>query len=99
MSNFKVGQKIVAIKDHAEGYFKKGDIFTVLETEKTCCVNSVRIFTSKNISGGMSCYCGKVHKTNMYFFDEKRFVRFTEMSEMSYNEAIEMVSNNNLITK
>lgn len=27
--NFKIGQKVVAIKDHTSGVFKKGDVFTV----------------------------------------------------------------------
>jgi len=98
-NRFEVGQKIIAIKDHAEGYFKKGDAFNVLQIDKTCCVNVVRIFNAKNISGGMKCVCGCSHKTNSYLFNENSFNLFTEMSEMSYNEALNVVSNNQLITK
>jgi hypothetical protein len=29
MSRFKIGQKVVSVWDQTEGYFKKGDIFTV----------------------------------------------------------------------
>lgn len=34
---FYVGQRVVAIKDHSMGSFKKGDIKTVLGIEKLCC--------------------------------------------------------------
>lgn len=35
MSRFKIGQKVVAIKDHSQGVFKKGDEFIV--DGFTCC--------------------------------------------------------------
>lgn len=37
MSKFYIGQKIVAIKDHSQGIFKKGDEFTVLAVREALC--------------------------------------------------------------
>lgn len=34
---FYIGQKVVAIKNHSQGVFKKGDTFTVLGVSKHCC--------------------------------------------------------------
>ena len=36
MNKFYIGQKIVAIKDHSQGVFKKGDEFTVLGIDNCC---------------------------------------------------------------
>lgn len=37
MNKFYIGQKIVAIKDHSQGIFKKGDEFTVLDVRDSLC--------------------------------------------------------------
>lgn len=37
MNKFYIGQKIVAIKDHSQGIFKKGDEFTVLAVRDALC--------------------------------------------------------------
>ncbi len=34
---FYVGQELVAIKDHEDGYFKKGDEFNVITIQKSNC--------------------------------------------------------------
>lgn len=42
MAEYKVGGKVVAIGDHPQGRFKKGDIFTVLGIDKSeCCHTTV----------------------------------------------------------
>ena len=66
--NFKVGQKVVCVKDHSMGIVKKGQIFTVLDTEN-CCVQCIDVgvdIDSKYI--GTRCrFCGHLSFKNMLF--------------------------------
>lgn len=90
-SKFYIGQKVVAIADHSQGCFKKGDTFTVLGKSKTCCSYLIRIdddfYFGKNI-----CFCGKKFLHQHKFYSEKCFAPIQEISNMTYEEAIELVT-------
>lgn len=94
---FKKGQKVIATEDHPEGYFKKGDVFIVLNNFKTCCTNTVQIFKSNNIHKNMFCTCCKKSiPTNVYFFNEKRFASLEETSVFTYKDAWELIERKRL---
>jgi len=62
---FYVGQKVVAIKSHSQGIFKKGDVFKVKALMKPCCywVCDIGI---ENISDIMECNCGNEYKSSVW---------------------------------
>lgn len=79
---FYIGQKVVAIKDHTQGYFNKGDEFVVKGIEKTCCVwvIIIGVRTGWNIS---ICVCRKsINNPN----DMGRFnvASFAPLQQQSY---------------
>jgi hypothetical protein len=37
MSHFEVGKKVIALENHGQGKFKKGDVFTLLGIMKASC--------------------------------------------------------------
>jgi len=57
LSQFYVGQKVVAIKDHSQGVFKKGDEFVVLNIMKNCCNWQIDVGI-KGTSHVGQCTCG-----------------------------------------
>lgn len=85
MSKFYIGQKIVAIKDHSQGVFKKGDEFTVFNIVK-CCEYLVDIGL-KNGIGSYCSYCNKDISQNILFFNESRFAPI-ELSTTTFEDVI-----------
>lgn len=93
-NKFFIGQKIVAVKDHSLRKFKKGDVFTVLDTKKMCCIPSVRINTNfvDNLVIRTHCTCGRSEINKHPFYSENCFAPFQEISDMTFEEAIELVT-------
>lgn len=84
-TNFFVGQEVVAIKDHSQGTFKKGDEFLIQGIKEDCCLITldVGIRTGKGI---MNCrHCGN-RKENDDYYDSNCFSPKQEFSQLTYDE-------------
>jgi hypothetical protein len=84
-TNFFVGQEVVAIKDHSQGTFKKGNEFVIRGIKEDCCLITldVGIRTGK---GFMNCrFCGN-RKENDDYFDSNCFSPKQELSQLTYDE-------------
>ena len=71
--NWKIGKKIIAIKDHSQGVFKKDDIFTLIAiTHSKCKCNVLYLdigFSSEKQGG---CYlCQTPFESNLNIDHEK----------------------------
>ena len=89
MNKFYIGQKIVAIKDHSQGIFKKGDEFTVLGIKSFCCYNGIDIGI-RIYHNTQSCDdCGTIHYKNcdVCHFDECVFAPI-ELSTTTFEDVI-----------
>jgi len=57
---FKIGDKVVCIKSHSDGYFNKGDEFVISGVYAGCCVPLVTIgLMLSPYELGSRCDCGK----------------------------------------
>lgn len=92
MSKFYIGQKIVAIKDHSQGIFKKGDEFTVRNIIKSCCSYNVDIGIRRYHNTQSCVYCGKVYykNTDTVTFDECCFAPI-ELSTTTFEDVIKQL--------
>lgn len=93
-SKFYIGQKVVAIKDHTDKDFLKGEEFIVLDIKKACHCCVIKIST-KEYLGFMTCSnCSFEKRYGFYYFNENMFapIQEHEISEMTFEEAIELVS-------
>jgi hypothetical protein len=61
---FYIGQEIIAIKNHSQGFFKKGDEFIVTGIIKTCCSFSVSVGITATTDEGQCMRCGAIYKLN-----------------------------------
>jgi hypothetical protein len=97
-NKFYVGQEVVAISDHSQGYFKKGDEFIIKSISNTeccgICVLGIGIDTGYN---SMNCTCGCLTNcANM--FSSKRFNPKQHLSNTTYNEVMEWIKKGNEIS-
>jgi len=84
-TNFFVGQEVVAIKDHSQGNFKKGNEFVIRGIKEDCCLITldVGIKTDKTF---MNCrFCGN-RKENDNYYDSNCFSPKQELSQLTYDE-------------
>lgn len=88
---FYIGQKIVAVENHPQGYFSKDEVFNVLGIKKDCCDIVVKIFDTINTHKVMRCSCGNEVPDNYYYFKQSRFAPIQEISEITYNEVMEWI--------
>lgn len=92
---FYVGQKVVAIRDHSIGKYKKGDEFIVLNVKDCNCkcnyalidigFSAISIIDECNL-----CGLRKVNKDNIWWFGSKNFAPLESYRE-SYSIAIQLV--------
>lgn len=91
MSKFYIGQKIVAIKDHSQGKFKKGDEFTVFGFGNTCSCGVICIDIGiKTVNSDLRCTtCGVVdtNLTGIHYFNETSFAPI-ELSSTTFEDVI-----------
>lgn len=95
-TNFYVGQEIVAIKDHSQGDYKKGDEFVILGIKKGCCnvlLNIGIIYDFKGYSGFTECLiCGNIAKSDGYcWYSQSCFAPKQQLSETTYNDIQEWI--------
>ena len=85
---FKVGQKVVAIKDHSQLRFKKGQVFTVLAVGKTpCCGIDVIDIGVKMSFKFVECVCACTHKSDNFYL--ARMFRPVEYPKLSAKDIIQ----------
>lgn len=90
---FYIGQKIVAIRDHSAGLFKKGQEFTVLNLkESTCmCKDDLIDIGIKSPCGISYCrICEKETYSDIWWIKSRCFAPLETYGE-SYSIAIELV--------
>lgn len=88
MSKFYIGQKIVAIKDHSQGVFKKGDEFTVLGIKKMCCENAIDIGKITHLKKHQ-CECNKIiNNTNKIHYIHEDMFAPIELSSTTFEDVI-----------
>ncbi len=61
---FFKGQKVVCIKSHSQGIFRKGQTFTVTSVEFVCCAWVVRVGI-KNVAPFCQCNCLKLYPSGL----------------------------------
>lgn len=83
---FHIGQRVVAIKGHDFGFFKKGDEFTVLQIRKSCCQWVIDIGVSTKYSSFRCAICKSSVAPN--WFACSRFAPIQEISNETF-ESIE----------
>lgn len=94
-SKFYIGQRVVAIRNHRDMYYKKGDIYVILNIKKTCCASVIKIKdNSKMDSEYVECHCGSIFCLGGIYVDEKNFapVQEQQISNFTFEEAIELVT-------
>lgn len=92
---FYVGQKVVAIKNHSQMKFKKGDEFIVLGFIKPHCkckpqLIDIGIYTKPGMSHCDKCNTSFFDNTATWWFSSKNFAPLEEYRE-SYSIAIQLV--------
>jgi|SRR6478752_8834061 len=92
-SLFYIGQKVVAIRNHSQNRFKKGEEFVVLDILSFCkCGGCIRIH---NDCSDVKMYCVDCNTkgfTKGKFYGQECFAPIQEISEFTYEEAIELVT-------
>ncbi len=88
---FSIGQKIVALCDHHNGYFTKGQEFVVLDLTPVCVTWGVKI-TEGNEPTYVVCGHGLPWKLKGMFFDQSFFAPVQEVGEMTFEEALTLVT-------
>lgn len=97
MSEYKVGGKVVAIRNHSEGYFKSGQVYAVLGIgESECCGTLTLNIGVPSSLYGMSCIkCGGYYKEGdpYAWFLASSFVPVDDMSlkQVTYTKIIEEI--------
>jgi len=89
-SIFNVGKEVVANQDHPNGFFKKGQEFTIKAVLGNVCecgivVVNVGVCTYDRQS---TCRCGKIIDVGNVFC-QSRFSPKQELSDTTYNEVVE----------
>lgn len=97
---FFIGQEIVAIVDHLQGVFKKGDEFKVISTKRSTC-KCKKPLINIGIAAHTYIYCCKcleVHSDEgIWYFDASSFApkhKFGEFVSMKEVIQLETVSAN-----
>lgn len=97
--DFFVGQKIVAIKNHSQLDFKKGDEFFIKEINIGCCIGSELTidigisYDFKKYNGFITCrYCGKKTIAKKYiFYNSNCFSPLIDLSETTYDDVMQYI--------
>lgn len=86
-----IGQDIVAIKNHSQGAFKEGDVFTIKGLRGSQCqCNKIQIDIGKTKDSEKQC-CGRcgaswINDTSAWWFDE---IIFTPLDSLVNNDEIQ----------
>lgn len=94
---FEVGQRVIALCDQAQGHFKKGEIYTVLDIKQVCCHMCIQISTKTFENMALVCSCGSEIDSDVSFFNQKEFAPIQEKGDMTFEEAISLVTQKELV--
>lgn len=91
MSNFRVGQRVICIKSHSMGIFKKGQIFVVASINNTPCCNALGLDVSIHTNHeNIICTCGAEYKNDNHWGAEL-FRPIDELSNITYDEVMQWI--------
>lgn len=90
MSKFYIGQKIVAIKDHSQGIFKKGDEFVVLGSKNICCGTIINIGITTEYYH-MLCDCNYRYENNGIHWCHDDMFAPIELSNTTFEDVIKQL--------
>lgn len=93
MANFEVGKKVIAIKDHCQGAFKRGEIFELLGISKNPCkckaiVLDIGIKSSTNTGLCIKCFDEYPTGANWLFYITNFAPYDDSLSSISIEELI-----------
>lgn len=93
MKEFYVGQDVVAITTHDEGFYKEGDIFVVKGLKQGCCKRCpLDIDIGQITEFGTVChYCDYDEETTIRWFNANNFRPLDELTNIS--ELTEILEN------
>lgn len=98
MIDYTIGDDIIAIRDHSQGKFKKGDVFTckgILETFCKCkkYIIDIGIYSETNIQKCFECKQERKYKSDVWWFSSTSFKKLDfDISELT--EILENVNQN-----
>ncbi len=101
MSRFKIGQKVVAIRDHSQGIYKKGDEF-IVDGFNCCpgCGLQCIFLKGKNSVGGSACtICGIIDEKVRESFGERNFAPLQSFGEQITEQIINELTLHPELTK
>lgn len=93
---FYIGQRVVALNDQLQGYYKKGDEFEVLGIKQVCCSMCIQISPTMD-SYTLKCDCGGIEKSSIAYFDQNQFAPLQEMGDMTFEEAVNLVTKKEMV--
>jgi len=96
--DFYVGQEVVAIKDHSQGRFKKGQEFVILGIKKGCKHYPLLIDIGVKESVMYESHCNECsHKIfdNILWFCASCFTPKQQLSQTTYNEVMMWIEQGN----
>jgi hypothetical protein len=93
-SLFTIGQTVVAIKDHSQGDFKKGQQFTILAIKSFCCYVGVKITSPPTANCITYCTDCRIEHGGLdgFYYDQVAFAPLHEIGDMTFEDAIELVT-------
>lgn len=97
---FYIGQPIVALKNNSQGFFKKGDEFKVLDIFLPPCKCKGYVVQINNFTGNFNAICTDCHtnfNSAVTFFDQNDFAPIQEIGDMTFEEAINMVTKKEMV--
>ena len=85
--NWNIGQDIVAIKDHSQGAFKEGDVFTIKALRKSSCRCghiTIDVGAITDIPKSRCNHCGTVYACDTtWWFHENCFAPLDTLADIS----------------
>lgn len=92
---FEVGKKVIAIKDHSHGYFRKGDVFELLCIKQFCKCAIALDVGLKTKDTGTNTYCprcGYEDSTGVLWCIQTYFAPYDDsLSSITVEELLEEV--------
>ncbi len=98
---FYVGQAVIALRDNSQGFYKKGQEFKILDIFPAPCKCKGYSVQINHITGDFSVLCTDCHTNftaNVVFFDQEDFAPVQEVGDMTFDEAVELVTQKEIVT-
>ena len=97
MAEFKVGGKVVCVKDHSEKLVKTGIVYPVNYIHKCSCgALSLDVGIEYDLNpdfeyGVTQCHCGKIDESPRPLFDSCLFLPLDDFQQVTYTKILEQV--------